>query len=51
MPQNRYVAISDVTAPVNQIAQTTVRILSGQFLLDEVLTKPIKINEKIKNRD
>ncbi|MGZ7135963.1 MAG: SPFH domain-containing protein, partial [Methanobacterium sp.] len=33
---------------VNQIAQTTMRNVIGQFLLDDVLSSTTKINEKIK---
>ncbi|MGB4611280.1 MAG: SPFH domain-containing protein, partial [Methanothermobacter thermautotrophicus] len=33
---------------VNQISQTTVRNVIGQFVLDEVLSETARINEKIK---
>ncbi len=42
------VAIQDVYAAVNQIAQTSVRNFVGQFMLDEVLSDTVKINTKIK---
>jgi regulator of protease activity HflC (stomatin/prohibitin superfamily) len=42
------IAIQDVFSAVNQIAQTTVRNIVGQFMLDEVLSDTGKINEKIK---
>ena len=41
------VAIQDVYSAVNQIAQTTVRNIVGQFRLDEVLSDTAKINEQI----
>jgi regulator of protease activity HflC (stomatin/prohibitin superfamily) len=42
------VAIQNVYSAVNQIAQTTVRNIVGQFMLDEVLSDTDKINQKIK---
>lgn len=42
------VAIEDIFSAINQIAQTTVRNIVGQFNLDDVLTSTNKINEKIK---
>jgi regulator of protease activity HflC (stomatin/prohibitin superfamily) len=42
------VAIQDVYSAVNQIAQTTVRNIVGQFMLDEILSDTVKINQKIK---
>lgn len=47
-PTKARVAIQDVDAAVNQIAQTTVRNIVGQFMLDEVLPETAKINERIK---
>lgn len=41
------VAIQDVSNAVNQIAQTTVRNIVGQFRLDEILSETVKINEQI----
>lgn len=43
------VAIQSVVAAVNQIAQTTVRNIVGQFSLDEVLSETVKINQKVKD--
>jgi regulator of protease activity HflC (stomatin/prohibitin superfamily) len=42
------VAIQNVMSAVNQIAQTTVRNIVGQFSLDEILSDTVKINLKIK---
>lgn len=42
------VAIENYNRAVNQIAQTTMRNVIGQFLLDDVLSSTTKINEKIK---
>lgn len=43
------VAIQNVYSAVNQIAQTTVRNIVGQFSLDEVLSETVKINKKVKD--
>lgn len=43
------VAIEDAYAAVNQIAQTTVRNIVGQFSLDEVLSETAKINRNVKD--
>ena len=43
------VAIQNVSSAVNQIAQTTVRNIVGQFMLDEVLSDTAKINKKVKD--
>ena len=45
---NAVVAIENYTRAVNQSAQTTMRNVIGQFLLDDVLSSTSKINEKIK---
>jgi regulator of protease activity HflC (stomatin/prohibitin superfamily) len=42
------VAIQDAYSAVNQISQTTVRNIVGQFMLDEVLSDTLTINQKIK---
>ena len=42
------IAIQSVFSAVNQISQTTVRNIVGQFMLDEVLSDTVKINRKIK---
>ena len=43
------IAIEDVYKAVNQISQTTVRNVIGQFKLDEVLSQTPEINQKIKD--
>lgn len=43
------VAIQNVFSAVNQIAQTTVRNIVGQFMMDEVLSDTTKINKKVKD--
>jgi regulator of protease activity HflC (stomatin/prohibitin superfamily) len=47
-PQKSVVAIEDITSAVNQISQTTVRNVVGQFSLDQLLSKTIDINQQIK---
>lgn len=42
------VAIADTASAVNQIAQTSVRNIAGQFALDDILSQTLKINEQIK---
>jgi regulator of protease activity HflC (stomatin/prohibitin superfamily) len=42
------VEIADVLSAIYQIAQTTVRNIVGQNLLDDVLSQTIKINDAIK---
>jgi regulator of protease activity HflC (stomatin/prohibitin superfamily) len=42
------VAIENVQSAIYQIAQTTVRNVVGQNLLDDVLSQTIKINEAVK---
>src|ERR1035437_5588599 len=42
------VAIEDVTAAIQQIAQTTLRKVVGQHTLDEILTETEKINQNIR---
>lgn len=41
--------IENIHNAVNQISQTTVRNVIGQFMLDELLSHTIDINTKIKN--
>ncbi len=48
-PQKSVVAIEDVHDAVNQISQTTVRNVVGQFMLDQFLSQTADINEKIKD--
>jgi regulator of protease activity HflC (stomatin/prohibitin superfamily) len=43
------VAVENVRFAVNQISQTTVRNVLGQFSLDKVLAETSAINEQIKN--
>ena len=43
------VAIENVYDAINQISQTTVRNVVGQFMLDQFLSQTVDINEKIKN--
>jgi regulator of protease activity HflC (stomatin/prohibitin superfamily) len=48
-PRKSVVGVESVYYATNQIAQTTVRNVVGQFTLDEVLANTAKINEQIKN--
>jgi regulator of protease activity HflC (stomatin/prohibitin superfamily) len=48
-PQKSVVAIEDITSAVNQISQTTVRNVVGQFSLDQLLSQTLNINLQIKN--
>ena len=48
-PQKSVVAIEDITSAVNQISQTTVRNVVGQFSLDQLLSQTSAINLQIKN--
>ena len=48
-PQKSVVAIDDITTAVNQISQTTVRNVVGQFSLDQLLSQTSNINLQIKN--
>jgi regulator of protease activity HflC (stomatin/prohibitin superfamily) len=47
-PQKSVVAIENVYEAINQISQTTVRNVIGQFSLDQVLAKTADINDQIK---
>lgn len=47
-PKKSVVAVEDVYNAVNQISQTTVRNVVGQFTLDQLLSKTSSINEQIK---
>jgi len=47
-PIKSVVEIEDVLSAIYQIAQTTVRNVVGQNMLDDVLSQTIKINEAIK---
>ena len=48
-PQRAVVVIEDITSAVNQISQTTVRNVVGQFSLDQLLSRTSDINLQIKN--
>lgn len=48
-PKKSVIAIEDVYSAVNQISQTTVRNVVGQFTLDQLLAKTVDINTQIKN--
>lgn len=48
-PQKSVVAIENVSDAVNQISQTTVRNVVGQFSLDQLLSQTSEINNKIKD--
>jgi regulator of protease activity HflC (stomatin/prohibitin superfamily) len=48
-PEKAVIAIEDVYQATNQISQTTVRNVVGQFSLDQLLAETPKINEQIKN--
>ncbi len=47
-PVKSVVAIEDIYQAVNQISQTTVRNVVGQFMLDQLLSQTSAINEQIK---
>ncbi|MFA5996899.1 MAG: SPFH domain-containing protein [Candidatus Paceibacterota bacterium] len=47
--QKSVISIEDVYKAVNQISQTTVRNVVGQFKLDELLSQTQDINSKIKD--
>jgi len=46
-PKKSVIAIDDIYSAVNQISQTTVRNVVGQFTLDELLSQTTKINQQI----
>lgn len=48
-PIKSVIAIEDVFSAVNQISQTTVRNVVGQFKLDQLLSQTVDINTQIKN--
>ena len=48
-PEKSVIAIENVYQATNQISQTTVRNVVGQFTLDQLLAETSKINEQIKN--
>jgi len=48
-PEKSVIAIENVYNAVNQISQTTVRNVVGQFMLDQLLSQTVDINLQIKN--
>lgn len=48
-PTKSLIAIDNAARAVDQIAQTTVRNIAGQFSLDEILSNTEKINAKIRD--
>ena len=48
-PERAVIAIENVYNAINQISQTTVRNVVGQFMLDQLLSDTLSINEQIKN--
>ena len=48
-PEKSVIQIENVYSAVNQISQTTVRNVVGQFQLDQLLAETARINEQIKN--
>jgi regulator of protease activity HflC (stomatin/prohibitin superfamily) len=48
-PMKSVISIEDVRKAVNQISQTTVRNVVGQFQLDQLLSQTSDINDQIKN--
>ena len=48
-PRKSVIAIENVFSAVNQISQTTVRNVVGQFTLDQLLSQTSDINDQIKN--
>jgi regulator of protease activity HflC (stomatin/prohibitin superfamily) len=48
-PKKSVIEVENVFQAVNQISQTTVRNVVGQFVLDQLLSKTADINTKIKN--
>ncbi len=48
-PKKSVIAVENVYEAVNQISQTTVRNVIGQFVLDQLLSKTADINTQIKN--
>lgn len=48
-PKKSVIAVENVYQAVNQISQTTVRNVVGQFQLDQLLSQTSEINTQIKN--
>jgi len=47
-PEKAVISVENVDNAVNQISQTTVRNVVGQFSLDELLSQTVQINAQIK---
>ena len=48
-PAKSVIAIENINSAINQISQTTVRNVVGQFSLDQLLSQTLDINKKIKD--
>jgi len=48
-PEKAVIGVENVYEAVNQISQTTVRNVIGQFMLDQLLSQTGEINNQIKN--
>lgn len=48
-PEKAVIGVENVYEAVNQISQTTVRNVIGQFMLDQLLSQTSEINNQIKN--
>lgn len=48
-PKKSVIAIENIYLAVNQISQTTVRNIIGQFMLDQLLSSTADVNTKIKD--
>ncbi len=48
-PAKSVIAIENVGAAIDQISQTTMRNVVGQFSLDQLLSQTVDINQKIKD--
>ena len=48
-PSKAVISIEDVHTAVNQISQTTMRNVVGQFILDQLLAQTSEVNAQIKN--
>ncbi|PIZ01081.1 band 7 domain-containing protein [bacterium (Candidatus Gribaldobacteria) CG_4_10_14_0_8_um_filter_33_9] len=48
-PEKAVIGVENVYEAVNQISQTTVRNVVGQFMLDQLLSQTGEINNQIKN--
>lgn len=48
-PAKAVIAIENIYGAINQISQTTVRNVVGQFSLDELLSQTVEINKRIQD--